>query len=209
MPPEPTVFVIDDHQRLRQSVRALLESADLLVEDFASALDFLAAAKPRANDCIIADVRMPGMTGLELQEELNRRACPSALIIVTGYADVPMATKALKAGARDLIEKPYDDEVLLAAVRRAVEDGRRTQELVEAAQAAEDLIGLLTEREQEVFQQLASGQSNKLVAHALGISPRTVEVHRARIQDKLKVSGLADLVRIARAVEAGRAALHT
>jgi len=201
MPPEPTVFVVDDHDRVRGSIRALLESAGHKVEDFSSALDFLDRARPAPSDCVVADVRMPQMSGLELQEELARRAVGVAVIIVTGHADVPLAIKALKAGASDLIEKPFDDEVLLGAVSRALESGRQVQEQAASAEEAEALIALLTEREQEIFHQLATGRSNKLVAHALGISTRTVEVHRSRIQGKMRIASLADLVRIARAAE--------
>ncbi len=208
MPPEPTVFVVDDHDRVRGSIRALLESAGHRVEDFASALDFLDRARPEPGDCIVADVRMPHMSGLELQEELARRAMRVAVIIVTGHADVPLAVKAVKAGASDLIEKPFDDEVLLGAVARALENGRQAKEQAASAREAEALIALLTEREQEIFHQLATGRSNKLVAHALGISPRTVEVHRSRIQDKMRIASLADLVRIARAAEAAQAPLR-
>ncbi|MEI9991962.1 MAG: response regulator [Rhizomicrobium sp.] len=208
MQPEPTVFIVDDHDRVRGSIRALLESAGLKVEDFSSAVDFLGQAQPGPGDCVIADVRMPQMSGLELQEELTRRAVRVAVIIVTGHADVPLAVKVLKAGASDLIEKPFDDEALLGAVSRALENGRQARELAASAQEAEALIALLTEREQEIFHQLATGRSNKLVAHALGISPRTVEVHRSRIQDKMRISSLADLVRIARAAESAQAALR-
>ncbi|MEI9993354.1 MAG: response regulator [Rhizomicrobium sp.] len=201
MPLEPTVFVVDDHDRVRLSVRALLESAGLQVEDYASARDFLEKGRPQPSDCVVADVRMPLMSGLELQEELVRRGERVAVIIVTGHGDVPQAVRALKAGAADFIEKPFDDEALLAAVSRALENGRQFLEQAETAKRAEELIALLTDREQEIFHQLAAGRSNKLVAHALGISPRTVEVHRSRIQDKMKTSNLADLVQIARAAE--------
>ncbi|MEJ0027143.1 MAG: response regulator [Rhizomicrobium sp.] len=208
MQPEPTVFVVDDHDRVRGSIRALLESAGLKVEDFPSALEFLDRARPQPSDCVVADVRMPQMSGLELQEELSRRGIRVAVIIVTGHADVPLAVKALKAGAADLIEKPFDDEALLGAVSRALENGRQAQEQATSAREAEALIALLTEREQEIFHQLATGRSNKLVAHALGISPRTVEVHRSRIQDKMRIASLADLVRIARAAESAQPALR-
>jgi len=208
MPPETTIYVIDDHDRVRNSVRALLESANLRVEDYASAVDFLDRGRPQPGDCIVADVRMPQMSGLELQEELTRRGSRTAVIIVTGHADVPLAVKALKSGAADLIEKPFDDDTLLNAVSRALENGRQVQAMTQTAEAAGELIALLTDREQEIFHQLAAGRSNKLVAHALGISPRTVEVHRSRIQDKMKISSLADLVRIARAAEGAVPALR-
>ncbi|MEI9884971.1 MAG: response regulator [Rhizomicrobium sp.] len=206
MPPDPTIFVVDDHERVRKSVRALLESANLRVEDYASARGFLETGRPQRCDCVVTDVRMPEMTGLELQEELRRRGLAVPVIIVTGHADVPLAVQALKAGAADFIEKPFDDEILLRSVSRALEAGKQAYGQAADAKAAEERLASLTAREREIFDQLTQGLSNKLVAHALGISPRTVEVHRSRIQDKLKTSNLAELVQIARAAQG--AGLH-
>lgn len=194
----PLVAIVDDHDGVRASIRLLLESAGFRVAEFSSALDYLEAGAQ--GDCLLADVRMPRMSGLELQEELVRRRVSIPVIVVTGHGDIPLAVRAMRAGASDFLEKPFDDEVLLAAIQRALArpgDGARGPDAdTESARAK---IALLTGREREVLEQLVLGKSNKLVAHALGISPRTVEIHRARLQDKMDVHDLSGLVRTARA----------
>ena len=197
MATEPIIVVIDDNDGVRRSLRALLESSNFVVADYPSAIAFLADG-PRG-DCLIVDVRMPQMSGLELQEELVRRGSTVPVIVVTGHADVPLAVHAMKAGAFDLIEKPFHDEVLLNSIGRALASGRATRTDAVEAKAADEKIGLLTGREHQVLEHLVLGQSNKIVAHELGISPRTVEIHRARIQEKMKAGGLSELVRIVRA----------
>ena len=197
MSAEPTIVVIDDNDGVRRSLRALLESSNFAVADYASAMAYLADS--RCGDCLIVDVRMPQMSGLELQEELVRRGSTVPVIVVTGHADVPVAVHAMKAGAFDLIEKPFDDDVLLDSIRQALTAGRLTRDNAAEAKIADEKIGLLTDREHEVLEHLVLGQSNKIVAHELGISPRTVEIHRARIQEKMKAGGLSELVRIVRA----------
>jgi two-component system, LuxR family, response regulator FixJ len=194
---ERTIFVVEDDVSVRESLRALLESADLKVIDFASAVEFLNSADERRGSCIIADVRMPGMNGLEMQEELVKRGSKLPVIIITGHADVAMAVQAMKAGAIDFLEKPFDDETLLGCVNRALEAMEKKRDLMREAQDASQQISRLTPRELEVLEQLVAGRSNKLVARELSISPRTVEIHRARIMDKLKARGLSDLVRTA------------
>ncbi len=198
---DATVFVVDDHDSVRASLRAFLSAVGLHVADYASADAFLEQATAERGDCILADMRMPGMTGLELQEELTRRGSAVPVIIITGHADVSLAVKAMKAGAADFIEKPYDNDTLLDSVRRALEISSHARVQAEDAKVATDLIMLLTDRERDVLSRLVLGQSNKIVAHELGISPRTVEVHRARIQSKMQARGLSDLVRIAHAAE--------
>lgn len=193
---ERTIFVVEDDASVRESLRALLESADYKVIDFASALEFVAADE-RQGSCVIADVRMPGMNGLELQEELVKRGSKLPVIIITGHGDVSMAVRAMKAGAIDFLEKPFDDEVMLDCVRRALGVMDKKRDLMKEAQDANEQISRLTPRELEVLEQLVAGRSNKLVARELAISPRTVEIHRARIMDKLKARGLSDLVRTA------------
>jgi two-component system response regulator FixJ len=193
------VIVLDDQKSIRDSLRALLESADLRVLDYATATAFLAAGPPEPGACLLLDIRMPGMTGLELQEELVRRNTALPLIIMTGHADVALAVKAMKAGAMDFLEKPFDDEWLLAGVRRALAAGRRKTDDTTVARAARERIALLTPREREVMGRLEMGESNKLIAFALGISPRTVEIYRANVHDKLGARGLADVVRTVRA----------
>jgi two-component system response regulator FixJ len=190
---------VDDHDSIRRSLRALLESADLRVEDHATAASFLAAAPPQPGACLIVDVKMRGMTGLELQAELLRRNTPLPLIVMTGHADVALAVQAMKAGALDFLEKPFDDELLLASVRRGLGKSRKTPGDGGEHRRALELLVLLTARERQVLDRLTLGESNKLIAHTLGISPRTVESHRASVQEKLQAHCLSDLVRTVRA----------
>ena len=196
MTEDSLIFVVDDDHDVRESTRALLESAGFKVQVYASATAFL-AGRPPPGGCLIADIRMPEMDGLELQEELIRRGVDLPVIIMTGHGDVPLAVRAMKAGALDFIEKPFDDEFMLASVRRALEIGKRTRNKLAEAKAAQDLLNLLTPRERNVLEQLVAGRSNKVAAYELGISPRTIEIHRARIMDKMNARSLSDLVRIA------------
>lgn len=191
------VFVVDDDADARDSLCALLESAGVPAEAFDSARAFLDAYQPQRPGCLIADVRMPDMDGLELQEELNRRNTGLPVIVVTGHADVPLAVRAMKAGAVDLIEKPFDDELLLASVRRALARAHGAREQAAAADAAKARIGNLSTRERQVLELLVAGQPNKLIAFELDISPRTVEIHRAHVMDKMEAKSLSDLVRAA------------
>ncbi len=193
---EKTVFVVDDDASVRKSLRALLESAGYKVLDFESAVDFLSGDETRGS-CVIADIRMPRMSGLEMQDELTRRGSKLPVIIMTGHGDVPLAVRAMKAGAVDFIEKPFDDELMLSSIDKAMAIGRRERNSAAEASAANELISQLTPRELDVLEQLVAGRSNKLAAHELGISPRTVEIHRARIMDKLRARSLSDLVRTA------------
>jgi two-component system, LuxR family, response regulator FixJ len=195
---EATILVVDDHESVRSSIRALLESAGFQVRDYASGFACLADIAA-GGDCLLMDLRMPQMSGLELLEELTRRQIDIPVIVVTGHGDVGRAVAAMKAGAFDFIEKPFDDESLLASIRRALAQGRQHRDLAGEIRGAVELLAMLTEREREVLSQLVQGKSNKLVAHELGISPRTVEIHRARVQEKLKARDLSDLVRVVRA----------
>ncbi len=196
MTEEALIFVVDDDRDVRESTRALLESVGFAVRIYASATAFL-ADRPPPGGCLIADIRMPEMDGLELQEELIRRGIDLPVIIMTGHGDVPLAVRAMKAGALDFIEKPFNDEFMLASVRRALEIGLRVRNKHAEAKAAQDLLDLLTPRERNVLEQLVAGRSNKVAAYELGISPRTIEIHRARIMDKMNARSLSDLVRIA------------
>lgn len=197
MPAETMVFIVDDDAAVRDSLRALLESARFEVEDFPSATSFLAAVTPGSGACLVADVRMPDMDGLALQEELARRGMDLPVIIVTGHGEVPLAVRAMKAGAIDFIEKPYDDDLLLASVRRAQELNLNRRAEASSVQEAAERISALTPREREVLEHLVAGQPNKVIAHELGISPRTVEIHRAHLMEKMQARSLSDLVRIA------------
>ncbi len=190
------IIVVDDDADVRDSMRALLEAAGYGVRDYASANEFLTDPYT-ASGCLIADIRMAGMDGLELQQEVVRRGLDLPVIIITGHGDVPLAVRAMKAGAMDFIEKPFDDETILASIQRALEVGQRERDKSAEVRAAKQLLDLLTPREHSVLEQLVSGRSNKVAAYELGISPRTVEIHRAHIMSKMKARNLSDLVRIA------------
>jgi len=190
------VVVVDDDQAIRRSLSALLQSFGYAVAGFSSALAFLADIPPDAG-CMIVDIRMPEMDGLTLQEEMNKRDIRIPVIIMTGHGDVPLAVTAMKAGAVDFLEKPSNDDTLISAVRRALEIGSRDRDRVAEAKAAQDLLSELTPRERSVLDKLVAGRSNKVAAYELGISPRTIEIHRARIMTKMHAKSLSDLVRVA------------
>ena len=195
---EHTVIVIDDHDSVRGSLRALLESAGFKVKDYASAAAYL--DDPGAGGaCLLMDLRIPQMGGMELQQELVRRGDAPPIIMITGHGDVAQAVAAMRAGAFDFIEKPFDDEMLLASIHRALNEGRSKGNQAAETKTALEMVGLLTGRERQIMDHLVMGKSNKLIAHELGISPRTVEIHRANLQEKLKTRDLSGLVRLARA----------
>lgn len=194
------VYIVDDDSAVRDSLRMLLESSGYTVRGFDTARSFLSDAD-LGSGCLVVDIRMPGMSGLELQEELARRGVALPVIVITGHGDVPLAVRAMTAGAMDFIEKPFDEQRMLDSVARALQIGGQKRGRADEAQAARDLLALLTPRENEVLSQLVRGQPNKIVAHELGISPRTVEIHRASIMDKLKARNLSDIVRTALAAE--------
>jgi two-component system response regulator FixJ len=194
---DETVFVVDDDPEVRDSLCALLQSAGVAAEPHESARAFLDAYLPNRAGCLIADMRMPDMDGLELQEELNRRNAGLPVIVVTGHADVPLAVRAMKAGAVDLIEKPYDDELLLATVKRALAQAKDARQQAAAVDAAKARIATLSARERQVLELLVAGQPNKIIAYELDISPRTVEIHRAHVMEKMEARSLSDLVRAA------------
>ena len=195
MAPEATVFVVDDDAAVRDSLRALLESAGFLVRDFQSAREFLADKVLPNGGCLIADISMPDMDGLELQQELVNRAIDIPVIMITGHGDVPIAVRAMKAGAVDFIEKPFDDEVLVQRLRRGLALADEVRDKTAVAKTAEQRIGMLSERERQVLEHLVTGQPNKIIAFELDISPRTVEVYRARVMKKMHARSLAELVR--------------
>ncbi len=195
--PPAMVHVVDDDEAVRRSAEVLLVSYGHDAKSYASAEAFLAALENLRPGCAIVDVRMPGMDGLELQEELQRRGVNIPLIVVTGHGDVSLAVRAMKAGAVDFIEKPYSDNDLLTAVSAALarSEDVRSQEATTAA--AEARVAGLTPRERDVLRLLVAGRPNKVIAHELGISPRTVEIHRANVMEKLGCRSLADAVRLA------------
>jgi two-component system response regulator FixJ len=197
---EPVVFIVDDDAAIRRSLRFLIESIGLSVETFSTAEEFLEVYAPAQPGCLILDVRMPGMSGLHLQEELAARRVEIPVIVVTGYAEVPMAVRALKAGAVDFIEKPFSDQQLLDRVREAIDtDARRREERAERDEMTAR-IARLTLREREVFDGVVAGKANKVIALELGVGTKTVEAHRAKLMKKLKVDSLADLIRLSMSV---------
>jgi len=197
---EDTIHVVDDDVAIRDSLRILLEASGLAVQTYASATGFLAAA-PALAGCVLTDIRMPEIDGLELQRRLSARGFRLPVIIMTGQGDIPLAVRAMQAGAIDFLEKPFEDDRLLGAVRRALEQSQRLQEIeAVAAEAARRLVAL-TAREREVFDLLVTGLATKAIANELGASPRTIEVHRARVFEKLRARSLPELVRLALAAD--------
>jgi two-component system response regulator FixJ len=189
------VCIIDDDDDARAALRLLLETAAFTVRDYASAAEFLGDDVLGAA-CVISDLCMPGMDGLALQREVARRRGDLPVVIVSGHGEVDLAVQAMKAGAVDFLEKPVEGGQLLASIRRAIVIGEHIRTKNAEARTARHFLGLLTPREKHVLDELVAGQSNKAAAQKLGISPRTVEVYRAQIMNKLKARGLSDLVRI-------------
>lgn len=191
------VHVIDDDEAVRQSLAFLLGTAGLEVRTYDSATAFLDALPNVVAGCVITDVRMPVVGGLELLRRLRKLKLAVPVIVITGHGDVPLAVEAMKMGAADFLEKPFDDEALLASVRSALNalDRDRKRE-VERSEIESRLSGL-SSREREVLEGLVAGQANKQIAHALGISPRTIEIYRANLMTKMQAASLSDLVRMA------------
>ena len=197
METEQRVFIVDDDEAVRESLAALLISYGYAAVTFPSALHFLARCDRNASGCLIADVRMPDMDGLELQEKAAADFPNLAVVVITGHADVPVAVRAMKAGAVDFVEKPFTEETILETVKSALEHAAKPKrQVVDSADGASRLRQL-TPREREVLDGLVAGLPNKTIAYDLGISARTVEVHRARVMEKMQVKSLSALVRIA------------
>jgi two-component system response regulator FixJ len=191
------VHIIDDDDGLRESLAFLLRTARIEVESFASATAFLDALPDTRLSCVITDVRMPGLSGIDLLRRLRELKIEVPVIVITGHGDVPLAVEAMKVGATDFLEKPFDDEVLLASVRSALRwregETRRDTERAEI----ESKLEALSKRERDVLGGLVAGQANKQIAFDLGISPRTVEVYRANLMNKMHAGSLSELVRMA------------
>jgi two-component system response regulator FixJ len=194
--PDKTVFVVDDDAAVRHGLRFMLRAAGYSVEAFPSAGAFLEEYDPHRGGCLVLDVQMPRMTGIELQQDLNLRGWRIPVIFITGHGTVPLAIAAMKAGAFDFIEKPLREDALLDSIERALHwNDRAYEERLERA-ALQSRANLLTPREREVFELVAAGEPNKVIGQRLGISFRTVELHRAHISEKLQARSLSDLIRM-------------
>ncbi len=196
-PTVPCVHIVDDDEAVRDSLAALVDSAGYSVKTYASALELLDSPDGLRAECIVADIRMPDMDGLQLQQELKRRGVSIPFIVITGHADVSLAVQAMKAGAADFLEKPFETERFLSSLTDALERERPRKGTDRAPLPPRGSFANLTAREREIVDRLVAGQSNKEIARELGISYRTVEVHRARIMSKTQSRTFSQLVRVA------------
>jgi len=199
---ERRVHVIDDDDAARDSLAFLFESADIAVATYPSAEAFLAVAPGLSDGCIVTDVRMPEINGIELLRRLKAKAITLPVIVITGHADIALAVEAMKSGAVDFMEKPFDDEAMLRAVRSAFARHGTTREQGQERAAIRQRLAALSNREQQVLEGLVAGHANKRIAHDLDISPRTVEIYRAHVMTKMGASSLSELVRMALVVGA-------
>lgn len=197
MKEEPaTVFIVDDDEAVRASLKLLLKTLRLPALAYASAQEFLAAFDPQRPGCLVLDIRMPAMSGLELQQELNARGALLPIIFITGHGDVPMAVEAMQQGAMDFLQKPFRDQDLIDRINKALERDRAGRELLSNRARIQARIAALSPREQEVLAQVTQGKINKVIAAELALSQRTVEIHRAHIMEKMGANSLAHLVRM-------------
>jgi two-component system, LuxR family, response regulator FixJ len=201
----PTVFIVDDDDGVRASLRILLKSIGIAATALASAQEFLAAHHPSQPGCLLLDIRMPGMSGLELQSELNQRGAIIPVIFITGHGDVPMAVEAMQHGAFDFLQKPFRDQDLIDRVQRALARDRENREALKEHERIRAHLKSLTPREREVLDLMARGKPNKVMAAELGLSQRTVEIHRAHVMEKMAAGSVAQLVRMVMDVEHGSA----
>lgn len=197
MTDRPLVHVVDDEESVRRATSFFLKTSGYAVRTWESGTAFLKEVRHVEAGCILLDVRMPEMDGLEVQQHLNDRGMTMPVIVLTGHGDIAIAVKAMKAGAVDFLEKPFETDVLAEAIARAFERLDSSNDVVARAAEADVVLGALTNRERDVLQGLAQGYPNKTIAYDLGISPRTVEVHRANIMAKLKARSLSEVLRIA------------
>ena len=198
-----TVFVVDDDEAVRASLKLLLKTLGLPAQTYASAQEFLATFDERRGGCLVLDIRMPGMSGLELQEELNTRGAMMPIIFITGHGDVPMAVEAMQRGAMDFLQKPFRDQDLLDRITEALARDRAGRELLGNRQRIRARVADLTPREREVMALVTQGKANKVIAADLDLSQRTVEIHRAHVMEKMGANSLAHLVRMAIEVDEG------
>lgn len=203
-----SVFIVDDDDAVRSSLRLLLKSVGLPAVAYASATDFLAAWHPEQPGCLVLDVRMPGMSGIELQHELNRRGAIIPVIFISGHGDIPMAVDAIQHGAFDFLQKPFRDQELIDRVQRALATDSTHRGELAKRDAIRERFDSLTPREREVLTLVTQGKANKVMAGDLGVSQRTVEIHRARVMEKMGAASLAQLVRMVLDLEAKAGAEH-
>ncbi len=194
---KPTIFIVDDDPSVRESTKLMLEGVGFNVKTFASAQEFLNAKLQEGLGCLILDVRMPGISGLDLQEKLVSAKLPLPVIFITGHGTVPMSVRAMKAGAVDFLQKPFEEQDLLEAINRAIIRQREARSEKDEVDKIQQRIKSLTPREYEVFSLLVTGMANKEIAYKLGTSERTVKAHRAQIMEKMNAGSFADLVRFA------------
>ncbi|MFB1036099.1 MAG: response regulator transcription factor [Sinobacterium sp.] len=198
---EPKVYIVDDDEAVRESLALLLDSMDQNCQSFNSAVDFLNAYSGGMTGCLVLDIRMPGMNGLELQKQLNAGGSILPIIFVTGHGDVPMAVEAMQHGAVDFIQKPYREQDLLDKINMAIALDENNREVLGHRHKIIEKLSALTPREKEVMEMMVNGKANKVIAIDLGISQRTVEIHRARVMEKMATNSLAHLVKMVVAVE--------
>jgi two-component system response regulator FixJ len=201
MPSDAIVHVVDDDLAVRQSLSFLLATAGLPVRLYESAVAFLDSTKEVPSGCIVTDVRMPGIDGIEFLRRLKARGFALPVIVMTGHADVPLAVEAMKEGAVDFIEKPFDDDLFIETVRSALDRNRQSSQRDAATSEVQARLQALSERERQVLEGLVAGKANKVIAYDLGISPRTVEIYRANVMTKMQAGSLSELVRMALLVE--------
>jgi two-component system response regulator FixJ len=197
----PIVFIVDDDEAVRGSLRFLMKSVGLASQARASATEFLESYEPTQPGCLVLDVRMPGMSGLELQQQLNLRGATIPVIFITGHGDIPMAVEAMQHGAFDFLQKPFRDQDFVDRIQQALERDARTRAVLAQHEQIRASFNSLTPREQDVLPLMISGKSNKIMAGELGVSQRTVEIHRARVMEKTGAASLAQLVRMAMDIE--------
>jgi len=200
---QPTVFVVEDDEAVRRLMQTLLHSVGLNTATHGSAQEFLAHYKPHQGGCLVLDVRMPGMSGLELQQVLNMRGAILPVIFVSGHGDISMAVEAMQHGAFDFLPKPFRDQDLIDRVQRALDKDKTSRAVLREKDRIRERFESLTPREREVLTLVTSGKANKVMAADLGVSQRTVEIHRARVMEKMGAASLAQLVRMVMDIESG------
>ncbi len=198
---KPIVFLVDDDEAVRDSLGLLMKSVALTSRSFASADEFLAEYDPDCPGCLVLDIRMPGMSGMDLQQKLIDMRAIIPIIFISGHGDIPMAVEAMQRGAVDFIPKPFRDHELLGRINKALEDDRKNRDTLVEREVVEERIERLTPREKQVLELVVQGKANKVIAGDLEVSQRTVEIHRARVMEKMKARSLAQLVRMAMQIQ--------